>query len=198
MTAFSPAAKTLKVAELRDRITRIKEDRHVFLAGPFIRPQEPISHPDNKKTIATKLRYHLYNWLTDYDFEVYLGEDERLRNGAQPHYGELNNASVYERHFIKHTSTAVILLPSSAGSFCELGDWVTSETVCRKMLVVIDKKHAGRPNYINSGPAIFAKNNQAQIEYINYRRKSEVENTCRSFLERILARSRVKSLYAEP
>lgn len=190
--------RTLEIAELRDRVSRLEEQNHVFLAGPFIRPQEPSHHPDNKKTAAAKLRHHLYNWLSSEQFHVYLGEDERLRTGAEPHFGEFNNAAVYERHFIKNTSTAVILLPSSAGSFCELGDWATSEEVCRKLLIIIDRKHLGQANYINSGPTAFAKHNYAQIEYISYRRKSEVEKACRSFLENILSRKRARSLYAEP
>ena len=61
------------------------------------------------------------------------------------------------------------MLPSSPGSFLELGAFALYDDVCQKMLILIDKKHeADPPNYLNSGPLRGAAHLGAKIRYVEY------------------------------
>lgn len=178
-----------------DAAERAEERISVFLAGPYINIAKTDRHKDNKSSDATKLRFKLYHALTELGYSVYLGEDVELRENGDKHYGAHANAVVYERHYIiKHTD-AVIVLPSSPGSFCEIGDWAPAEEICKKMLLVIDQAHKRKVNYINSGIVRFAKKNGAEIEYHKYRSHDVVLETCTRFLDEIAATKRVRKLY---
>lgn len=195
MSNFSKIRKAT-IAAAKDNAVRLSEEYCVFLAGPFIRVDEPPEHSDNAATSASKLRYFLYHELTALGFIVYLGEDVELRTVGEQHYGVHGNAVVHERHYITHHVDAIIVLPSSPGSFCEIGDWAWVKPICEDMIVIIDKKHEGKNNYINDGIVKLAKNNHANIEYISYRRRKHVIDAVKSFLDSVAQRMRMEALYA--
>lgn len=184
------------IAAARDSAMRASEEYCVFLAGPFIQVDEPATHKDNAASGASKLRYFLYHELTALGFSVYLGEDVELRTVGEKHYGSFGNAVVHERHYITHHVDATIVLPSSPGSFCEIGDWAWVKPICEDMIIIIDKRYEGKNNYINDGIVKLASNNHAKIEYISYRKKSEVLESVKKFLEMIAQKMRMEKLYA--
>lgn len=191
----TPEAKLLKIADLKDRITRIAEETSVFLAGPFIRPDEGEAHFDNIATTAKALRYELNRRLQTLGYTVYLGEDQRLRLGGEAHFGVLNNAAVFERHYVREHLHAVIILPSSPGSFSELGDWAPSKDICDRMLVVVDKEFEGVSSYISEGPIKFVTQNNGQVLYLDYADKAAVLSASMRFLDRIVSQNRIRGLY---
>jgi len=174
---------------------RAAETYSIFLAGPYIKIDENIDHPENNKSLASTLRYFLYFALEEVGHVIYLGEDVELRNNGEKHYGSLANAVVYERHYIINHIDAVIALPSSPGSFCELGDWVSDERICKHMLVIIDKKYEGKTNYINEGVVKFAYRNHATIVYHSYEDQQGILSLCEQFMEEVAQRMRVEKLY---
>ena len=194
-SALTPSEKRLQIADLKDGIKRASESFGLFLAGPFIMPEEADSHPENSKTTAKSLRYFLNKNLDSDNSEIYLGEDHRLRLGGEKHYGEHNNAVLFERHYIKHHLDAVIILPSSTGSFCEFGDWASDEKICPKMLIIVDKQYELSANYLNEGPIKLALDNFSIVKYIDYEDKERCFHECQDFLSRVKSKIRARKLY---
>ena len=98
-----------------------------------------------------------------------MGEYKNLIGAADSLLGARNNAASAELLHVKYSTDAIVMLPSSPGSFLELGAFSLHEDVCLKMLIVIDKKHEkDDPNYLNEGPLPAAKKKGAKVVFIDY------------------------------
>lgn len=140
----------------------------VFLAGPYIETtgKRPGTGAKNK---AKRLRYDLHSRLGDFGWTVTMGEYEKLVGAAHPLLGARTTAENAELLHAKNHADAVVMLPSSPGSFLELGAFALYRDVCHKMLILVDKKHeADPPNYLNSGPLRGAEHKGAKIIYVEY------------------------------
>ncbi|WP_156503045.1 hypothetical protein PJ900_03800 (plasmid) [Tistrella mobilis] len=142
-------------------------ERIVFLAGPYIKSAaKPRRSTKNR---AALLRYGLYHRLQDEGWIVTMGEYEALIHASDPKFGELNNAVLAEvNHAKKESTDAIIMLPSSAGSFLELGAFSCIESICLKMIIIIDAQYEKDNSYMNLGPLKQAKENHADVHFINY------------------------------
>jgi hypothetical protein len=167
----------------------------VFVAGPFIDVDKDEEHPDNAGSESKKLRYFLCKNLEGPNITIYLGEDVSLRKNGAKHFGTLSNAVLYERHYIVNHLDAVILLPSSPGSFCETGDWAATESTCKKMLIILEKKYEGEVNYINEGIIKHATENGARAIYLDYSNRGIVLDACNDFISYRRSKKLAKSLY---
>ena len=115
---------------------------------------------------------------------------------GEKHYGRLTNATVFERHYIKENIDALIVFPAGPGVFCELGDWATTKSTCKKMLVIIDKQYEGQPSYINDGTAKHAEMFGAKVKYLEYTEKDSVIRACDEFVNELAALDRIDELYS--
>ncbi|WP_419913483.1 hypothetical protein [Hoeflea sp.] len=184
-----------KQAAAQDAAERDYRSLNVFLAGPFIDIEKPATDPDNNGSNAKKLRYHLYSSLEAKGHVVYLGEDVEMRVNGTANFGKYANAVVYERHHLTNHNEAVIVLPDSPGSFCEIGDWASSPETCAGMLLLIDGTHEGKLNYINEGVVKFAKSNGADVQYIDYANHAAAAKACEDHLMSVIHRLQVEELY---
>lgn len=154
----------------------------VFLAGPYIETtgKKPGHGAKNK---AKRLRFELHSCLSGIGWTVTMGEYEKLVDAAHPLLGgRTTSANAEIIHARKHAD-AVVMLPSSPGSFLELGAFAIYPDVCRKMLILVDKKHeADPPNYLNSGPLRGAHDNGAKVVYADYDATDECWNIVRGFV----------------
>lgn len=182
-------------AGLLDAAARELSSYDVFLAGPYIDIALDETSPENNATLAKLLRFTLYQNLSALSHSVYLGEDVKLRTLGDANYGALSNAVTFERHYIKKHTDALVVLPSSPGSFCELGDWVSDGDICRKMLVIVDDAFKGIPSYINDGAVKFAQSNGAKVTYMDYSERDKVLTHVQEFLDFIGSVKRVDELY---
>lgn len=194
MTVYDKV-RELTVARLLDEAERAAEIFNIFLAGPYIKPDQPLDHEVNSKSDASMLRYYLYHNLSTAGHNIYLGEDYALREAGTSHYGANNNAVLFERHYISKHGDAVIVLPSSPGSFCEVGDWVSDPDICSDMLIVVDKSHEGVANYINDGVVKFARSNHATVHYHEYKDRDGILDLCKPFINEVAQRIRIEKLY---
>lgn len=154
----------------------------LFLAGPFINPHRKPKKAKNKSNAAAILRHHLYNLLS-VEHDVTLGEHKQLRKIYRKHLKQLHEAATAEAlHAYNHTD-AVILIPSSPGSFCELGLFSNLGEVCRKMLILLDKRFAKKPGYVHLGPARQAENYGAFVEQVSYEKLDDVRIIVRNFVD---------------
>jgi hypothetical protein len=142
--------------------------RKAFLAGPYIETEK--KPRKSKRNIASLLRFDLYHRLSQEGWIVTLGEYNQLVDAAQPIYGDHNNSAVAEINHAKSKSLdAIVMLPSSPGSFLELGAFASIPDICRKMIVVVDGQYKTHVNYMNSGPIKWAISSGAKIEFEDYR-----------------------------
>ena len=187
--------RQVAIAQEIDKAARAAENFEIFLAGPFVRVEQSAENEVNAATSAKKLRHSLYHLLTAKGHNIYLGEDTALRDTGQAHFADNNNAVLYERHYIVNHLDAVIVILSSPGSFCEIGDWASDPDICSTMLVVIDKKYEGEQNYINDGVVRFAKSNSAEVIYYEYEDIELLFEKCNTFIEKIAVKHRIDRLY---
>lgn len=188
-------ARLAKAAAHEDAAKRLRETYEIFLAGSFIDIAKDAADPENSSSPAKELRFWLYEQLTSLGHTVYLGEDVELRQNGLKHYGRRSNAVTFERHHILEHSDALIVLPSSVGSFCETGDWVNSKEICPKMLMLIEEKYEGETNYVNLGPVEMAKMYHGKVEYIDYADKDNVLDQCLEHIQDLAEARRVDHLY---
>lgn len=122
----------------------------VFLCGPSLSAGTP----------GAGLRARLKDMLEEDGFEVVLGEDdglEDLRARFKGIYAHMN-----ELEFLRRQCGAIVLIADSVGAYCELGLFAYEHTKERKQkkgkpnqdfILIISEKYAGRPSYLNEGPA---------------------------------------------
>lgn len=181
---------------LEDQAAKAKRELKVFLAGPYINVLEPNTSADNTSCAASIARFALYHSLDGQGTLVLLGEHERLKDAADASFAGLNNATLYERKIILDRDVdAVIIFPSSPGSFLEFGDWANDEIIGSKLLVLIDAQYEEHKNYLNLGPVLLAKTVGAQVNYIAYDDHTAIGETVSVFLEQIVAKQNVARLY---
>jgi hypothetical protein len=150
---FQRAAQTTKI------------DFIVFLAGPFI---EPDDESQSKFSNAAELRFRLFHLLQDLDCEVTLGEYKELIDSYQGELGPLNNSAIAEMTHAQDLASMVVMIPASPGSFAELGAFSMKPDICSKMIILSDVKHQDSVGYVNTGPVILAKSLGAEIAYVDF------------------------------
>lgn len=100
---------------------------------------------------------------------VTLGEYLKLYEAAIDLFGSVNNSAIAEIHHARSNDTdAIIMLPSSPGSFMEFGAFSNIRPICEKMIVIVDQEYESATNYMNSGPIKAAKTNHAEVHFIDY------------------------------
>jgi hypothetical protein len=157
-----------KVEELKQAAAKADVSLRVFLAGPYIKAT---GRPPSKAKFngAAFLRFELYNFLKhDLGADVTLGEHKELKRLYEDHFQHLANAALTELAHVDEQVDLVVLIPSSPGSFSELGLFSIKNAICRKMLILLDKSKKSPPGFIHLGPVSFASKYGSKIEYINY------------------------------
>ena len=118
-----------------------------------------------------------------------------MRINGETNFGPLANAVIYERSHIKRHLNAVVVLPDSPGSFCEIGDWASDPEICKNLILIIDASHEGKLNYINEGIVRLARSHGAEVQYSDYSDYTGIGANCTSFLTRVSQKLEVEELY---
>ena len=187
--------RNAEIAVRTDEVTRKREQAEFFIAGPFIDPDTAEGVAPNSDTHGSSLRHYLNSSLSQQGILTYLGEDRILRTIGEKHYGDWNNAVVFERHYITSHLDGVIILPSSPGSFCELGDWASDEPTSKNTLILVDEQYRNRTSYFNDGVLKSALMNGAKVEFVPYSNRQRALEVCQNFIQAILNKKRVADLY---
>lgn len=155
--------------------------RKVFLAGPFINIHR--SPRKSAKNAAALLRFNLFQKLNQQGWIVTLGEYKELVFATHEILGDNNNSALAEIKHAKSTQLdAVVMLPSSPGSFLELGAFASMKAICEKMIIIIDAKYEKDVNYMNTGPIRLANYFGAEVHFIDYNNFEECWSMTHSFL----------------
>ena len=174
-----------KVEELRQAADKAAVSLRVFLAGPYI---NVLGRPPSKAVFngAARLRFELYRFLkSKFNADVTLGEHNALKKIYGEHFKHLANSALAELAHVDKEVDLIVLIPSSPGSFSELGLFSLNNGICRKMLILLDESKKEPPGFIHLGPVPFAGMYGSQIEYINYKNLDVGMRTVESFYESI-------------
>ncbi|WP_452002332.1 hypothetical protein [Azospirillum largimobile] len=165
--------------------TRYREEINIFLAGPFIKPSEPMPEGEGI-TPAHKARYSLFHRINrDEGISPSLGEHKDLLEVGTSAFKALSNAHVAELLIAKDHCDAIIILPSSPGSFCEIGLFANYEEICRKMLIIVDERFKDAESYFSLGPLKEAGSNYSEIEFCDYENIDKMWEISSTFIEKI-------------
>jgi hypothetical protein len=148
---------------------KAKTDVRIFVGGPFIEPNNKRAPARTLYDGASHLRYKICRHISDgTNDHVSIGENAKLIEVYKGHFGSLYDASTLEVNHVRDHCDAVIIIPSSPGSFCELGYFSAVDEITRKMLILLNKKFERKPGYLHFGPATQAKLNGATVETVDY------------------------------
>lgn len=172
------------VEGLKEGADRLAVSIRVFIAGPAIDMATPPK--DKVKNAAAYLRYFLFSELKKVlrDPPV-LGEHRELQKIYKDTLkGDYDLASNEFIHVQKY-SDVIIIIPSSPGSFAELGMFCIKESNCRKMMVLLDETKSAKPGYVHLGPSALAESYGAQVLDVDYEDVVGILELVKEFIEKI-------------
>ncbi|MCP1536896.1 hypothetical protein [Methylorubrum extorquens] len=194
MTNKKPFTRPIAVADLKLAAQKASKILTVFLAGPYIErgwsDEDKLSKPS-----AALRRMDLLNSLeAKNNFEVVLGEHRGVIDIGRRNFRNYASPAITELDLVKTKCDAVIILPSSPGSFCELGTWVIYEEVCKKMLILADKRFSKDISYIRLGAYKTAADHGAIIKWVDYDSTDSVVRAAQRFMTEISDRVTARSI----
>lgn len=156
---------------------------NIFIAGPYIEKNWTDSEL-NSKSPSAKLRISIIEYINSkYKHEIILGEHRGVTEIGDESYRSMSSVLLTEIDLVNE-SDAIIMIPSSPGSFCELGAWSRDEDLCRKMLILADRDHEHQNNYLTLGVFKTASHFSAEIKWINYNDPTSSFTLIQSFIDR--------------
>lgn len=161
----------------------------VFVAGPYIEKSWSDADLSGKQPSA-RLRIEIIKLIeTEYAHQVVIGEHRGVVEIGDQNYRSMSSVLVTEIDLVREAD-CIIIIPSSAGSFCELGAWSREENLCKKMLILADNNHKDKQSYISLGVFKTAEHLSATIEWIDY---TDVD-ACSLIVRRFVDRSEDKAM----
>jgi hypothetical protein len=174
-------------AFLGDRTAKVQVK--VFLCGKALAQAVSI-----QEQVEVDIRAYLLTRLeTEVGCNVFLGEHNRLirtyysaTGNALPEDQNLDdvNLCLFEASLADYVDL-IVIFPDSPGSFAELGMFSVAPGVCPKLLLMIKAEHEGTASFINRGPIKAARNNRAQVEYIDYSDRETIFRVVRAEIVKI-------------
>jgi len=167
-----------EVEKFQNDIEKVKTRLTIFLAGPSIKPtEEPVD-----ELVANKARFKLFKKISEQGDICTLGEHKELIENYEEHYKSIANLAIAELTHVTN-GDGVIILPSSPGSFCELGMFAVSNAVCSKMLILMDQNYKEKPGYPYLGAASMARIYGAALKYVDYEDHATIWAIVKWFIE---------------
>lgn len=165
---------------------------NVFLCGAAFNSKLPLS-----KLIATDIRAYLNDRIvaSNKNCRVFFGEHSDLIKQYSTAVGKITgvadkktNLALFEMQ-LAHFVDLIVIFPSTAGSFSELGMFVTKDTLGKKLLLIQEPKHRTAKSFVARGPVDLAAKRSGTILYLSY---SEKETVFKAVQAKIAALHEVK------
>lgn len=150
-------------------------DVPIIIMGPALNQTKP--------SPAAILRTELLTRCTSIGTSVY-PEHKGLTRIAKRRFGAGHDLATYER-FLAEQSDLVVIIPSSPGSFCELGYFSMIQEICVKTIIFLDRNFQKSKSYIMDGPVSSARNKRAHIKRIDYSNIDGAWKVVKSEIEKI-------------
>jgi len=166
----------------------IKVDRdkfRIFLFGPFLEQNEEVPEPEVGATpfIQAKfLRYYVAKSLRDSGWIVDFGENKEILEMWTSVHGPVDVGKMEFDH-ASVACGAIVILPSSPGSFCEMGLFSSSDQISKKTLAVVHAKHKNDESFFRKGLVQVFRSQGGTCEYEHYGDKEAVLNAISEFVQ---------------
>lgn len=157
----------------------------MFVAGPYIKgtwtPEELAL-----KSESARLRLILHDYIkNELLYLPVIGEHRGTIELGEEHLRTKATVVHTEFHLVENQCQAIVILPSSPGSFSELGAWSRNPKICRKMLIVADIRHKDEQGYVQMGVFKLAMDRGAQLFWMDYNDPEPIKRMVEEFLSEI-------------
>ena len=180
--ALPASTSTLPIDAIRLAADRLATKLKVFVAGPEIQKHWS-GHDWRRKAPSALLRLRVHSHLEALSHESVLGEHKIIASMAHASMPDAPSVVVTETYVAATSCSAIVLIPDSPGSFCELASWTQDEALASKMLILADKQYEHHVSYINPGVFSIARDNYATLAWVDYRRWRDVKPVVDRFLD---------------
>jgi hypothetical protein len=162
----------------------------VFVAGPYVRKD----WNEAQRAAASHgaiLRLEILDIITRLEHRYILGEHRGVAEVTEDYIPSQASIALSELQLVD-SSDAIIIVPDSPGSFCELGAWTMRDDLCPKTLVLGNASYNSGFSYVGNGVFPMARHLQAQVEWVDYTDFDGVEQLVSDFIsgiqDRIISR----------
>jgi hypothetical protein len=163
---------------------------NVFVAGPYVE----LSWTEQQRAGATngaKLRLELLEAVTRMEHKFVLGEHRGVAEVTGDNIPTQASVALSELLLVE-SADAIIIVPDSPGSFCELGAWSLRDDLCPKILILGNADFQSGFSYVGHGVFPMAENLHATVRWVDYTDFSAVSEVVSAFLsgvqDRIISR----------
>jgi hypothetical protein len=197
-TSLTPsrlATRPVASAKLKTSLARVEKRVSVFVAGPFLDPHWTESDLQGKSASAL-LRFHLSEHVKLLECDLILGEHRGVREITSESIPTSSSVAASELALVR-SADAVIIIPDSPGSFCELGSWAMIETVCRKSMILPNAQFQNEQGYLQDALLPFLAHEYARIEWVDYTDHGRAIELAEDFIGRITDRVVIRGLISD-
>lgn len=180
--ALKANTSTLPIDAIRFATDRFATKLKIFVAGPEIKKTWTLADWKSRSA-SSLLRLRVHTYVESMNHESVLGEHQLIAVMANSTVPDAPSVVVTETYVAATSCSAIILIPDSPGSFCELASWTQSEDLAGKMLILANSKYEKHVSYINPGVFSIAVDNRAELAWVNYSRWLDVRPVIDRFLD---------------
>ena len=182
-----PLTTPIELTALSLAYDKVAARLNVFLAGPYIKKGLTDGEIAALEP-AARLRLKILRYLEEQQQFAILGEHRGITSIANDLIEDRASAALAELAVIKKECHAVIIIPASAGSFCELGAWAQLDKIAGKMLILCDENHKKPDSYIAAGVVTIAEFNGSTVKWVDFDDFDSIRSIINGFLKRIRGR----------
>jgi hypothetical protein len=161
----------------------------VFVFGPFLKPETKVEHPNCSLDTAEGfikharyLRYRTASALKNDGFPVHFGETEEVQKFWRDQITSLLDPANVEMEHAERFCGAVVVFPSSVGSFCELSLFATRKSLATKTIALIHKAHENDDSFFRRGLLRILRQGLGTHEFKDYTKVDECVNAACEFV----------------
>jgi hypothetical protein len=152
----------------------LKKGFRVFVLGPFCRSDEDVPQPKNVINTdgdivphAKYLRARIKGELEGLGFTVDFGETCGILEAWQTAYKGGNLASSEMDHAEDHCK-AIVIIPASVGSICELALFAPERHLSEKTVAIIHKKYENDKSFFIDGIVKLLDDEKGKVRFVDY------------------------------
>ena len=172
------AQSVLKVAQ-----RKAASQLDVFIAGPYVDvtwgPEERTN-----KTPGAQLRLEVIEFVQRLEHRSVLGEHKGVSEVTEDNIPTQASIALSELELVGGAD-AIVIIPDSPGSFCELGAWSIRDDLCPKTLILGNLSYQSSFSYVGNGVFPMAEHLHATVAWIDYTNRDEACKIVERFLSQI-------------
>lgn len=157
----------------------------IFLFGPALNVDEVVAEPSEAEGVdahARFLRYYIAKELREQGWLVDFGESSDVYEAWVAHRAPVDPGKMEYDHAF-HACGAIVILPSSPGSFCEMGLFASSKEISSKTLALVHAEFENAVSFFRRGLVRIFQQRNGRCIYKSYRDKRSSLDAVLEFVE---------------